>query len=83
MVIAMMIEAGLSKRFKFKLWAECVNIATMIENLKVHNTLGRSKYKIFYGKEPDWFRGTKEIWQNGSCEKRRNIKENRKGYILL
>ena len=51
---SMLNWARLSPLFKKRLWAQCANTATQLENIIVKANNTKTSYELFYGVNPEW-----------------------------
>jgi hypothetical protein len=62
---SMMNAAGLSDNLRGKLWAECVNTATLLENAMPDKPNEKSPVEKYYGKQYKWINNLKEFGTMG------------------
>ena len=75
---AMLNWARLTPYLRKKLWAQCANTATKLENIIVKNESRFTSYELFYGVNPEWAYFLRTFGEIGIVQDGRlgHIKEN-------
>ena len=70
---SMMHSAGIGKEMREKLWAECVQTATLIDNLFIYDG-NKSFYDRLRIEQPRFIKKHETIWRSQDCSKSENHK---------
>jgi hypothetical protein len=61
-VRAMLNAAKLPWNIRNRLWAQCANLATQLENILVNPHTKTTAYKALHGKHPSWINNLHKFW---------------------